>query len=87
VRVDDHCNSTVRLFNLIVHLADLGSCKVLRIKVEVLVIPSYIVFLGPLYVHPKYVDREIVTCEILIPLHDYVCTYRSPLAKVESKHV
>ena len=87
VRVDNHCHSTVWLFNFTIHLANLFSREVLRIKVEVLKTPGRTVFLSPLDVHPKDINWELVTCKIPVPLHDHVRIYRSPLAKVESKHV
>jgi len=71
-------------FNLRIHLFNLGLGEVFRVELEVLVTSWRTVLLGPFNIHPEDINRESISSEVSVSLHEHVSTYICPLAEMET---
>ena len=84
--VNDYGDSSLRAFNLAVHVFDPFCGKVFRVEIEVLVV-ALIALISPLNVHPQHVNREVAFSELFVPVNHDGGTDTIPLAKVKAKRV
>ena len=71
--VNDDDDTTALIFNLLVHLSDLGVCEVLRVELEVFISCRVTVLLSPLNITPQYIDREAIVSKLGVSIHEHVC--------------
>ena len=72
VRIQDGGHVSASLLDLFVHLSETICSKVLWVELKVLVTVFLTVIIGPLDIHPKYIDGELIVREVPVPLHDYI---------------
>ncbi len=85
VGINDYSQTSVACLYLLVHLGNLGLCKVLGIEDEIFVASRITVLVSPLDIHPQNIYREPIVCKVLVAFHNHFSTYISPLAEMETK--